>query len=225
MSAPRLFHIAVASEWEAGGAGEPYRAPSLAREGFVHCSLAEQVARVAERRFRGRRDLLLLEIDAERLAVPLRFENLEGGSEAFPHVYGPIPRAAVCAVHPFAPAADGRFAEPASRTVRPEVLLRRDGTWVHRSRLEPGEATPWHRDACHRVTVVLCGGALEIEYADGGAPHRVPAPAGVDWEEPEPRMHRARNVGATPFEEVVVFLLVPEGELPQPGPTGAPRAS
>ena len=49
-----------------------------------------------------------------------------------------------------------------------EVLHRRGTTLVRRSCLAPGEATPWHHDPFHRVTVVLRGGALAIEYRDGG---------------------------------------------------------
>ena len=41
---------------------------------------------------------------------------------------------------------------------------------VRRQRLAPGEATPWHRDPFHRVTVVLAGDRLNIEFRDGGEP-------------------------------------------------------
>jgi hypothetical protein len=64
-------------------------------------------------------------------------------------------------------------------------ITERDGVRVHRSRLEPGEASPWHVDSCHRVTVVLQGEQLRIEYQDGGEPELVPVGAGqVDWDEP-----------------------------------------
>lgn len=49
-------------------------------------------------RFAGVRDLLLLEIDLERISADVRWENLEGGSEPFPHIYGPLPLAAVISV-------------------------------------------------------------------------------------------------------------------------------
>ena len=57
-------------------------------------------------------------------------------------------------------------------------ITERDGVRVHRSRLEPGEASPWHVDSCHRVTVVLQGEQLRIEYQDGGEPELVPVAAG-----------------------------------------------
>ena len=53
-----------------------------------------------------------------------------------------------------------------------EVLQHRGTTLVRRLRLEPGEATPWHRDPYHRVTVVLRGEGLAIEFRDGRAVHQ-----------------------------------------------------
>ena len=49
-----------------------------------------------------------------------------------------------------------------------QVLYHRGKYLVRRLRLLPGRATPWHRDLCHRVTVVLSGDLLDIEYRDGG---------------------------------------------------------
>ena len=75
-----------------------------------------------------------------------------------------------------------------------EVLFRRGTTLVRR--LRPGECTPWHRDPFHRVTAVLGGDALAIEYRDGGATHRLAvSPGQVDWDEPTERIHRGINVG------------------------------
>lgn len=49
-------------------------------------------------RFAGIRGLVLLEIDLARCPAEVRWENLEGGSELFPHLYGPVPAAAVISV-------------------------------------------------------------------------------------------------------------------------------
>ena len=102
-----LFHIASADAW--ARSVDSYVPGEFAREGFVHCSTAGQVMRVANRLFRGRSDLVLLMIDIERVGSPIRYENLEGGAELFPHVYGPLPRAAVVAVEPLTAASDGTF--------------------------------------------------------------------------------------------------------------------
>ena len=106
-----------------------------------------------------------------------------------------------------------------------EVLHHRGNYLVRRQRLLPGEATPWHRDPFQRVTVVLGGDVLAVEFRDGGEPQSWNVTAGeVDWVEPSDRVHRAVNVGKEVFEEVVIFFLdrpdaepQPEGELRERG--------
>jgi quercetin dioxygenase-like cupin family protein len=98
-----------------------------------------------------------------------------------------------------------------------ETLVRRGTTLVRRLRLAPGEAMPWHRDPYHRVTVVLGGDALAIEYRDGGERERFEvAPGQVDWDEPTDRVHRGVGVGRQPYEEVTVFFLDHPQAVAQP---------
>jgi uncharacterized protein (DUF952 family) len=98
----KLFHITTRDEFEAARAsGEDYRPAAFAREGFIHCSYGHQVEATAARHFTGRTGLVLLEIDRNALTWPVVDENLSGGVELFPHVYGPLPITAVTAVHPF----------------------------------------------------------------------------------------------------------------------------
>ncbi len=97
-----------------------------------------------------------------------------------------------------------------------EALFHRGTTFVRRLRLAPGEAIPWHRDPFHRVTVVLHGDALAIEYREGES-HRVEiAPGQVDWDEPTDRIHRGVNVGQQPYEEITIFFLDRPDAVPQP---------
>jgi uncharacterized protein (DUF952 family) len=107
----RIFHITSLATWAEAQAKGSYSADSLVAEGFIHCSDAHQVVWVANQRFRGRQDLVLLHIDPRLLGAEVRYENLEGGQQQFPHVYGPIPISAVVEVAPFRPAADGMFSE------------------------------------------------------------------------------------------------------------------
>ena len=101
--------------------------------------------------------------------------------------------------------------------MRTEIITRRDDLLIRRAILAPGEATPWHVDAVHRFTVVVRGDRLAIEFRDGGERLEFGVQAGqADWDPPEPRAHRAVNVGAAPFEEVVSFFLDPPGCDPQP---------
>ena len=101
-----------------------------------------------------------------------------------------------------------------------EVLHRRGTTLVRRLRLEPGEATPWHRDPFHRVTVILRGDALSIELRDTGERQLLAVSAGrVDWDEPFEGLHRAINVGRQIYEEITVFLLDCPDAVAQPTAT------
>ncbi len=118
---PVIYHIAHRDEWEAARRKGEYRAPSLEREGFIHCSTAEQVAPVANAFYRGQRDLVLLMIDPARLDAEIRWEAPapvgadalpQGVPRRFPHVYGPINLDAVATVFEFEPDAEGRFAWP-----------------------------------------------------------------------------------------------------------------
>jgi uncharacterized protein (DUF952 family) len=70
---------------------------------------------VANQRFRGRQDLVLLHIEPARLGSEVRYENLEGGVQQFPHVYGVIPLSAIVNVVPLLPASDGTFSEAAEK--------------------------------------------------------------------------------------------------------------
>jgi len=88
-----------------------------------------------------------------------------------------------------------------------ETLHHRGNTLVRRLILAPGEATRWHKDPFHRVSVIFRGEALLIEFRDGRASVRVAVtPGQVDWDEPGERVHRAVNITGVPYEEVTIFF-------------------
>ncbi len=97
-----------------------------------------------------------------------------------------------------------------------EVISRGDDLLIRRMVLEPGDATPWHTDSCRRFSVVVRGTALTIEFRDG-LQEAIPVHAGLsEWNEPEPKVHRAINTGADTFEEVVMFQIDRVDQDPQP---------
>jgi uncharacterized protein (DUF952 family)/ubiquinone/menaquinone biosynthesis C-methylase UbiE len=95
-----IFHITTEADWSTARADGEYRLSTRGRrldeQGFIHCSDAHQVERIANAVY-GDFDgsLVVLEIDEERLGAEVRYENLEGGAEVFPHIYGPLPVPAV----------------------------------------------------------------------------------------------------------------------------------
>jgi uncharacterized protein (DUF952 family) len=95
-----IFHLAIASDWSRD-ASRDYVTSTLGREladiGFIHCSFASQVQRIADLVYKSRDDVVLLEIHPDRLRAPLKVETGDDGEE-FPHIYGPLNRDAVIRV-------------------------------------------------------------------------------------------------------------------------------
>jgi glutathione S-transferase len=96
---PRIYHLALRDEWDEALDSAAYRRSTLGRSlddvGFIHCSFSHQVQAIADLIYHGRGDVVLLEIDTSRLEAEVRIENLEGGDQTFPHIYGPLPVGAV----------------------------------------------------------------------------------------------------------------------------------
>jgi uncharacterized protein (DUF952 family) len=107
-----ILHIATREAWRTAKRQGFYEPLSFKSEGFIHCSRPEQVIQVANSLFRGQTDLVLLVINTAEVAAEIRYENLEGGQQLFPHIYGILPLAAVKEEIGFAPQADGTFALP-----------------------------------------------------------------------------------------------------------------
>lgn len=101
--------------------------------------------------------------------------------------------------------------------MKSETLTERTDLIILRHILGPGEALPWHRDLCHRFTVVIRGEALTIEYRDAAEIETFPVHPGLaDWDEPQARVHRAINTGTAPYEEVIIFFIDDPNMEPQP---------
>ncbi|MDD5367663.1 MAG: DUF952 domain-containing protein [Anaerolineaceae bacterium] len=97
-----IYHITSSDAWHAAQAAGVYRVDSLDSEGFIHTSLAGQVGATASRYYQGRKDLILLVIDENRVKSEVRYE-LAAIGEVFPHIYGPLNLDAVVRVLDFNP--------------------------------------------------------------------------------------------------------------------------
>lgn len=120
----RIFHIAIESDWRAAKKEGRYavstRGRTLAEEGFIHASRADQWQAVRDRFYADVEELLLLlVIDTDRLDAPVVEEPaVPGGAETFPHIYGTLDVAAVVNVIPLDDAIDTGVtsSEPAAPT-------------------------------------------------------------------------------------------------------------
>ena len=104
-----LYHIATTADWNS--TQDTYAPQSFEVDGFIHCSTKDQLLAVANAWFRGRTDLVLLRIDADRVRKAVRYENLEGGSELYPHLYRRLKKKHVVDAVAFLPGAKGTFEE------------------------------------------------------------------------------------------------------------------
>jgi uncharacterized protein (DUF952 family)/flavin reductase (DIM6/NTAB) family NADH-FMN oxidoreductase RutF len=90
-----IYHIVKKEEWETAQKDNEYSRESLKTDGFIHCCYKNQIAPVMEQWFKGQKGLVIVKIDPSLLNVKVHYENLEGGQEKFPHIYGPINLSAV----------------------------------------------------------------------------------------------------------------------------------
>ena len=114
LRSPTILHISTVAEWAAarrtGEVRTSTRDRSLEEEGFVHCSDDDQVLGVANAFYADAEEpLIVLRIAVDRLQAPVRWESVDGSTESFPHVYGPVPIDAVVSVSPLHRVADGSF--------------------------------------------------------------------------------------------------------------------
>jgi uncharacterized protein (DUF952 family) len=87
---PIIYHVTTAAEWKEAQEKGFYEHPSLAAEGFIHCSQEHQVAGVLERYFAHKTDLVKLVIDTGKLTSKFVFDWSPSTADTFPHIYGAI---------------------------------------------------------------------------------------------------------------------------------------
>jgi len=102
-----VFHLVPPEQWPAAGW---YRPASLAAEGFVHLSFADQLLGSANRHFADAETLVAVELDPVAVGAEIRTEDSYGSGTAFPHAYGAVPVSAAVQQHPLRRDAAGRWA-------------------------------------------------------------------------------------------------------------------
>lgn len=100
MNGEFIYHITTQLQWDKALQLGYYEADTLAKEGFMHCSTADQVAGVLERYYQGATGLVKLTIQKDKVDRPLVFELAVSINEVFPHIHGPLNLNAVVAVTP-----------------------------------------------------------------------------------------------------------------------------
>lgn len=144
MTGSSLLHLLPLSAYLADPTA-PIGSPSLADEGFVHCSpdLHTTLA-VANTLHRGTDEpMVVLELDAAKLSAPIHWEAAAPSPPAgvpadvlFPHVYGPLDRTAVIGLHYARRSVSGNFLAFEARSDTAEefdLLPHPEGGWYRRT--------------------------------------------------------------------------------------------
>jgi uncharacterized protein (DUF952 family)/uncharacterized protein YciI len=165
------YHLVPAETWAARDPSSAYAAPSLAAEGFIHCTDgAAAMVDTANRHYRqDPRAFLVLTVDLDATGSPWRFDDQAG---LYPHVYGMIEPTAVIRAQPIPRADDGTFAAfgvdvPAG--VRVETIYVVEATYgPEAERLRPA-ARPEHlghvAELLRSGVLIEAGGYLDFSSA------------------------------------------------------------
>ncbi len=98
----RIYHFITKSDLDQYLSAKALEVPSLSGQGFIHCSKLDQVIEVANYLAPYDEEMHLIEIDESKVIPEIKYENLDGGERLFPHIYGPLNRDAIVAIHPLA---------------------------------------------------------------------------------------------------------------------------
>ncbi len=95
-----IFHLALPEDWQGAFETGEYRwstrGQTLDAVGFIHCSTTVQIEATANRFYGDLSNLVLLTIDPVAVPSEVLWEPpAPGVDELFPHIYGPLPIAAV----------------------------------------------------------------------------------------------------------------------------------
>lgn len=106
-----IFKIVPRAEWEA--VSDSYGGSAHDRtDGFLHFSTARQLPDTLRLYYAGQSDLVLVAVDPEAVAASLKYEHSASRNEDFPHLFTPLPRAAVLWVRDLSTDSDGQFVLP-----------------------------------------------------------------------------------------------------------------
>jgi beta-hydroxylase len=95
------YKILTADQWAQFEADGVFRgAPVDLADGYIHLSAADQLQGTLDKHFVGQSGLVIAEVNLTALGETVKWE-VSRGNALFPHIYGPLPMAAVLGVREF----------------------------------------------------------------------------------------------------------------------------
>ncbi len=106
-----IYKIVPRAEWDS--VTDAYHGSAHDKaDGFLHFSTRPQLPETLKRHYAGQSGLLLVAVEADSLGAALKWEHAPSRAADFPHLYAPLPVAAVVWTAPLDRAADGEFLLP-----------------------------------------------------------------------------------------------------------------
>ncbi|WP_292228471.1 DUF952 domain-containing protein [Brevundimonas sp.] len=103
------YKVVAADEWRAAVAEGRYEGSAVdLADGYIHMSTEDQLAETLRKHYAGQTDLLMLSVDLTQFSDDLVWEPSRGGA-LFPHLYAPLPVAAVTASRALSVTTDGEI--------------------------------------------------------------------------------------------------------------------
>ncbi|WP_246158003.1 DUF952 domain-containing protein [Reyranella soli] len=107
-----VYKIIAADLWQAAEDNGVFAGAGIdLNDGFIDLSTGAQARRTAQLYFAGQDNLVLVAADGARLGDALKYEPSRDG-DLFPHLYGPLPLAAVLSVRRLPLGRDGNHIFP-----------------------------------------------------------------------------------------------------------------
>lgn len=114
MAEPVAYKVLTTPEWDSWRRDGVFAGSAADRaDGFIHLSLAGQLAGTLDRHYAGQAGLVLVAVDLTSLGSVLRWEAARGGA-LFPHVYGTLALDAVLGTRPVERTEGGGVVLPAA---------------------------------------------------------------------------------------------------------------
>lgn len=85
-----ILHICESETWETAKLKGEYAPASLKEKGYIHCSEIETLKYVSASHWQGKKDLIVLYIDKDKVKAKIKYEADQKSGRLYPHIYGPI---------------------------------------------------------------------------------------------------------------------------------------
>jgi uncharacterized protein (DUF952 family) len=104
-----IYHICKEAEWQNCITLDIYYPSRYEIDKFIHCSTSKQIEKIANTHYKNESIIYLLIIDDTLEKTHIKYENLDGGKELFPHIYRKLPKSSISSVQKISKTANQQF--------------------------------------------------------------------------------------------------------------------